>query len=347
MPTSPGIALRNFLVKLLHWEYWPFGILQFPAIIYWLWLSLKARSLFFFTGSNPGIEYGGMMGESKFDVLRKVPPGVAARTIRIEVPATAAQVIKQIADAGLTFPVIFKPDLGERGWMVKRIKDADDIEAYLNRIRIPFLAQEFIDLPLEFGLFYARHPNETTGKITSLAGKEMLHVTGDGKKTLQHLILANARARIQWRTLQQTFKENLDRVLLPGEKVELVSIGNHCLGTKFLDRSDLITPGLTASFDNISHQIEGFYFGRFDLRTANENDLREGRVKVMELNGVGAEPAHIYQPGYSFWKAVRVLLHHWRLIYRISMTNAESGFRFPSWTEGVRMYHKMKEAQRP
>jgi hypothetical protein len=346
MSTTSGIALRNFFVKLFHWEYWPFGILQFPAMVYWLWLSLKARSLFFFTASNPGIEYGGMMGESKFDVLRMVPPEVAARTIRIEVPATAGYVMQQMAAAQLAFPVIFKPDLGERGWLVKKIKGPDDIEAYLNQIRIPFLIQEFIDLPMEFGLFYVRHPDEAKGRITSLAGKKMLHVTGDGKSTLRQLILASARARIQWKKLQHTFRESLNRVLMPGEKIELVSIGNHCLGTKFLDRTDLITPELEASFDRISRRIEGFYYGRFDLRAASVDHLREGRVKVMELNGVGAEPAHIYQPGFSFWKAVRVLLRHWHMIYRISMTNAQRGYRFPSWGEGVKMYHKMKAALR-
>jgi hypothetical protein len=346
MSTTSGIALRNFFVKLFHWEYWPFGILQFPAMVYWLWLSLKARSLFFFTGSNPGIEYGGMMGESKFDVLRMVPPEVAARTIRIEVPATAGYVMQQMAAVQLAFPVIFKPDLGERGWMVKKIEKPDDVEVYLSQIRTPFLVQEFIDLPMEFGLFYVRHPDEASGEITSLAGKEMLRVTGDGKTTLRQLILANARARIQWKTLQHTFRETLDRTVPPAEKIELVNIGNHCLGTKFLDRTDLITPELVASFDRISHHIEGFYYGRFDLRAASVDDLQKGRVKVMELNGVGAEPAHIYQPGYSFWEAVRVLLRHWRLIYRISMTNAQRGFRFPTWNEGVRMYHKMKEARR-
>ncbi len=346
MPSSYGITLRNFFFKLTHWEHWPFGILQFPVMLYWLWLSAKARSIFFFTGSNPGIEYGGMMGESKFDILAKVPADVAAKTIRMEWPTTAAEVLKAIENEGFSWPVIFKPDRGERGWMVKKIRSSSDIEPYLSAIKIPFLIQEFIDLPQEFGVFYVRHPAERSGQITSLVGKEMLHVIGDGKSTLQELILSNDRARIQWRVLRNTFHDDLHTIPDKDSTIELVGIGNHCLGTKFLDRTDLVTTQLVEAFDKISRRIDGFYYGRFDLRTTGVDDLRQGKVKVMELNGVGAEPAHIYQPGYSFWRAVAVMLRHWKLIYQISMYNADHGFRFPSWKEGREMYDKMKEAQR-
>jgi len=63
------IRENNFLFKLFHWEFWPFGILQGPVFLYWLWLSVRARSLLFFSASNPGILSGGMLGESKSEVL--------------------------------------------------------------------------------------------------------------------------------------------------------------------------------------------------------------------------------------------------------------------------------------
>ncbi len=59
----------NFYIKLTSWEYWPFGIVQGPFFLYWFWYSLRTRSLFFFSASNPSILMGGMMGESKFDVI--------------------------------------------------------------------------------------------------------------------------------------------------------------------------------------------------------------------------------------------------------------------------------------
>jgi hypothetical protein len=56
-------------------------------------------------------------------------------------------------------------------------------------------------------------------------------------------------------------------------------------------------------------------------------DLYEGKVKIMELNGCGAEPAHIYHPGFPLWKAMGILFTHWKNIFRISMQNHKRGSR--------------------
>src|SRR5262249_34649393 len=160
--------------------------------------------------------------------------------------------------------------------------------------------------------FYVRFPNEQHGFVNSITAKEFLYVQGDGKKTLRELILENDRARLQWNSLQKVYCDKLDDVFLEGEKVELVSIGNHCLGTKFLNGNHLITEKLSASFDRISKQLPGFYFGRYDLRCASIDDLENGKVKIMELNGCGAEPAHIYHPKASLLDGVRDLIAHWQ-----------------------------------
>ena len=285
---------------------------------------------------------GGMFGESKFDVLLKVPVGVKPKTILIRLPATRQHVVDQMAQHGMELPVIFKPDLGERGWLVKKIQSAADIDSYLTKINIPFLVQELVSLPLEFGVFYVRYPSEPKGRVTSIVGKEMLSVTGDGFMTLQELILAKDRARLQWEILRITYQNKLEDVIPRGEKIELVSIGNHCLGTKFLNANHLITEKLSASFDAISKQIEGFYFGRFDLRVASLEDLQEGRVMIMELNGCGAEPAHIYQPGSSILEATRVLFKHWSDIYRVSVENHQRGAAYLPFREARIIYKRFK-----
>jgi hypothetical protein len=332
----------NFIIKLRSWEYWPFGIVQAPAFIYWLWLSLKARSLFFFSASNPGIPTGGMFGESKFDILKKIPAAVRPKAVKVTYPTPVEDITKIIRDNQFTFPVIFKPDIGERGWMVKRIKTFDDVKNYQAGIKCDFIIQEYIDLPMEFGIFYTRYPGRAEGNVTSVTMKEMLYVEGDGKQTLKDLILAKPRAKLHWTELEQIHAARLDEVLSKGERIELVSIGNHCLGTMFLNGNHLITEKLSAVFNRISRQVEGFYFGRYDLRAASVADLEEGRVMIMELNGCGAEPAHIYHPGSSFWKAVRVLLNHFNVMYQISIANNKLGVPFLSFSEGVRMYKKFK-----
>lgn len=332
----------NFWIRLTSWEYWPFGIVQFPLFFYWVWLSIKARSVFFFSASNPGIYTGGMLGESKFDVLAMVPEAVRPAGLRVNVPATRDSVLRQIQNAGLALPLIFKPDLGERGWMVRIIRTAEDIDRYLQDIRIDFIVQELVSLPLEFGVFYVRYPDEPHGRVNSITAKEFLHVTGDGTSTLQQLILNKDRAKLQWPVLQIQYKDKLDMILSEGEKLELVSIGNHALGTTFLNGNHLITPKLNAAFDRISQQIPGFYFGRYDLRCASVEDLENGRVKILELNGCGAEPAHIYHPGASLREALRVMFRHWRDLYQVSLQNHLRGVPYISFREGLEVYKRFK-----
>ncbi len=312
----------------------------------WFRYALKERSLFYFSASNPGIPTGGMMGESKFDILQAIPSEFIPKTIFLSVPTRVEEVVQKLTDHSISFPVIFKPNLGERGWMVRRIHNEHEIDQYLNEIKVDFIIQEWVDLPLEFGVFYTRFPSQENGFVNSIAGKEFLSVTGDGIKTIQQLILEKDRARLQWKVLRKVYATRLDEILPEGKKLELVSIGNHCLGTTFLNCNHLINETLSNSFDRLSKQIEGFYFGRFDLRCASVEDLQNGKVKIVELNGCGAEPAHIYQPGTSIWVGIRVLITHWKNLYRVSRENHERGVTYLSFREGYRIFKHFRKITR-
>lgn len=271
-----------------------------------------------------------------------VPEEVKPKTILIKIPATVTEVTSAMHQSNLTFPVIFKPDMGERGWMVRRIRNEQEAAQYLAEIKIDFIVQELVDLPLEYGVFYVRFPSAPNGFVNSITGKEFLSVTGDGRKTLQELILEKDRAKIQWQSLKEVYRTQLHEVMPPGQKLELVSVGNHCLGTTFLNCNHLITDTLSASFDRISKRIEGFYFGRFDLRCASVRDLENGNVMIMELNGCGAEPAHIYHPGSSLWNAIKVLIVHWQNLYRVSRENHQRGVPYLPFVEGKRIYYDFR-----
>ena len=337
------IARSKFYIKLTNWEYWPFGILQAPIFVYWIWLSAKARSLFFFSASNPSIYSGGMLGESKKMALDLVPDEYKPLTILIRLPATVDQVLCAMVEAKLNLPVIFKPDLGERGFMVRKIHNENEIKKYLSEIPTDFLVQEFLDLPLEFGVFYARKPSETIGKVVSINSKEMLSVVGNGEDTLSQLVYKNSRAYLQDDRLRKIFTDQWNSIIPINETIELNSIGNHCLGTKFMNGKDLITPMLNDTFDILSKKVRGFYFGRYDLRCATLADLENGSFKIMELNGCGAEPAHIYQPGFSFWQALKVMFGHWRLLYEISVENHKSGVPYITFAEARKTYLRTRK----
>ena len=346
MASIKKITRSNFFIRLSSWEYWPFGIIQFPLMLYFGWLALRARSLFFFSASNPGIPMGGMFGESKFEVLQKISPEIRPKTVLVRLPASRESVAATLRENEFRFPLIFKPDLGERGHMVERINNESEMDSYLKRIRTDFLIQDLVELPLEFGIFYRRYPSQSQGEVISIIQKEMLSVTGDGRSSLRDLILEKPRAKLQWDKLKVSFRYQLDAVIPNGREIQLVDIGNHARGTKFKDGSHLITTRLSATFDSISKTLDGFYFGRFDLRCSSLEDLYEGRVRILELNGCGAEPAHIYDPDFGLVKAMGVLFRYWRDIFVISRENRQRGICYLSTREGIRYFKKFKAATR-
>ncbi len=285
---------------------------------------------------------GGMFGESKFDVLQKIPARWIPKTVLVRQPATQEDVARMINENALSYPVIFKPDIGERGFMVKRISSPAEIVNYMIGMKHDFLIQELVDYPVELGVFYKRLPQEENGEVTSVVMKEMLAVTGDGHSSLADLILQSERAKLQWPVLRETYRQKLSDVLAKGERCEIVSIGNHCLGTKFLNGNALITPELNNVFDSLSKKIDGFFFGRYDLRCKSIDHLRNGDFLVLELNGCGAEPAHIYDPDFPLIKAVTTLIDHWKTIFVIARQNQVLGYRFLPLKNAIAYYHIFK-----
>lgn len=335
---------RARLIRLKSWEYWPFSVVYIPVFVYWLWLSLKARSFFFFSAANPSIESGGMLGESKIDILDMIDDAYKPLTVFIKRGLTEALLSVRFSNANLAFPVIAKPNAGERGWGVEKIDTMESLQHYHQRSPLDYLIQEYVDYPLELGVFYYRKPNERQGTISSIVQKEFLSVTGNGQKNLAELIQANDRAVLQWDLLKIKYAKSLNLVLPIGKKMTLVTIGNHCLGTKFLDANHLITLELTTVFDQISLKIDGFYYGRYDLRCSSLHDLYQGKnIKIMELNGAGAEPAHIYDPGFSIWEGWKVLLHHWKVLYQISVLNHKNGTPYMRFPQARAIWKRIKE----
>jgi hypothetical protein len=79
-------------------------------------------------------------------------------------------------------------------------------------------------------------------------------------------------------------------------------------------------------FDDLSHYTNHFYYGRYDIKCASVEDLKEGKnFYILEYNGCGAEPHHIYGDGNTLLQAYAILLQHWKVLYRISKYNHTHG----------------------
>lgn len=323
-----------FWVRLTNWEYWPWQIVYIPIFIYWLWCGLKTRAIFWINAVNPGFEYGGIIGSSKKAILDKIPAQFRPKTILVKSGTPILEIFDRLQQNEIEFPLIIKPDIGERGFHVELVDNRSELEQYLASTAEDHLLQEYLDLPLELGIFYYRLPIEPKGKVTSVVEKSLLTVTGDGKSTLRQLMQQDTRALQQINRLAATGKIDFASILAKDERRLLEPIGNHIRGTTFLDATHLINEQLNGVFNDLATQIEGFYYGRFDIRCASIKALYKGDFKVMEVNGAASEPAHIYAPNYPISKGYQVLFQHWRALYRISVLNHEKGVPYMSFKTG-------------
>jgi hypothetical protein len=189
---------------------------------------------------------------------------------------------------------------------------------------------------LEFGVFYVRGPGESRGRILSITEKQLPSITGDGRSTLEELILNDANTIGMARFHLRRHADRLYHVPAYAQMVRLGDCGSHCRGARFYDGGALLTPELERAIDDIAARFDGFCFGRFDLRVPSREALMRGEgIKILELNGVTSEVTHIYDPGVSLIEAYRALFGQWRLAFEIGAENAARGARVSSLAELV------------
>lgn len=317
-----------FFVKVFNYEYWPWWLFYLPMTPYWLYQAIRAKSLTFFTAVNPGIEAGGFYGEHKTEIMKHISPEYLAKTIFIPFGTGFETLSKLLIDNSLQYPIIGKPNVGERGTSVAKIHSEAELRQYHEAANADYLIQEFITYSIELGVLFSRMPNEKVGKVSSVTLKEFLSVTGDGKSTIEELVLQNTRARFQLDALQKRLGNGMQEILPLGENRLLEPIGNHCRGTKFVNANHLINSQLHEVFTEVSESFDGFFYGRFDMKVSSIEDLYEGKnIRVMELNGVSSDPGHIYDPRYYLWQAYIDLMWHWKRATDISILNQKNGVK--------------------
>lgn len=314
------------------WEFWPPWLVYPPVIGYVVWLACRHRKLTVFTAANPGIEAGGWVGESKRAILGAFPAGTPEIARFAAIPADKSAEQRFVLGRAfmerehLDFPIVLKPDVGERGQGVAVIRDATAAVDYLRRCTEPIIAQEYVG-GREFGLFYARRPGEPRGRIISITAKHLPTVCGDGVRSLEELILDDDRTVCMAPFFLRKLADRLGEIPLAGDVVGLSDLGTHCRGAMFGDgRGEVWSEILEAKLDALTRRFPGFCFGRFDVRTPSAEALRErGEFKVLELNGVTSECTHVYEPGGSLWDGWRVLCGQWRLAFEIGAGNHANG----------------------
>lgn len=338
------MRIKKFFQRLTNWELWNFYVLYLPIVPVWLWNCLRSRSFWYFTTSNPTITFGGFEGEGKKEMYDQLPSHLYPRTLFIMHDLPWEEVKKRIAGAGFSYPFIVKPDVGMKGILFRKIDSEDQLQKYHERIPVEYIVQDLVDLPVEVSVFYYRHPAEQKGVVSGFIHKELLHVKGDGQHNLRQLIEQHPRAKFRMEEMQHRHGHRFDRIPEKDEIFFLSYAGNHNRGAHFTNLYKEIDEQLLSVFDSISHYNGQFFYGRYDIKTTSIEDLKQGKnFLILEYNGCGAEPNHIYDCGMSLFAAYAELLKHWRALYRISRYNHRQGIPYWPFKKGL---HYLREARR-
>jgi hypothetical protein len=309
------------------WEFWPSWLVYIPVVLWILLLGLRHRRLTAFSACNPMMGHAsGLCGESKARILTPLtenfPEAVPAwRLLSYGAEGFDPAVAKASAQDLGGYPLVIKPNQGQRGRAVAVVRSDADLTEYLSAVppgpESQVLLQRFA-AGQEFGVLIYKDPDTHKARILSINEKQFPIVIGDGERSLAELVEADARGALIAPTLWKERSELMQSIPAKAETVQLVEIGAHCRGTTFLDARHLITPELEAWAERVFEAMPGFNIGRADLRCASADDLARGvGLQVLEVNGVTSEPAHIYHPGARLIDGYRALFQHWRLCFAL------------------------------
>lgn len=279
------------------------------------------------------MEFAGFEGENKTEMYEQLPQKYYPKTLFICANEKFHDLVERLAIEGFEYPFVVKPQIGMHAMMFRKVHNVQQLKRYHDFTDINYMVQTWIDLPMEFSVFHIRYPGEKKGQVTGFILKDYLAVTGDGKSTLLELIHQHPKARYREEEMKRKHTRCLNVVVPKGEKYYLSIAGNHNRGARFINLHKQIDERLCNVFDKISNEAGEFYFGRYDLKCTSIEDLKAGRnIAILEFNGAGAEPNHIYDCGMSYWNALKIINQHWNHLYNISRINYKRGI--PHWSFG-------------
>lgn len=333
--------------KIAPAERLPAWIFYAPVVLFWLIQAMRYRSLTLPTIANPCMKAGGLWGESKSELMKVLQGDLKewlANYVTVQIQRNDvnrdqvfATLQERMHENGFQYPLVLKPDVGWQGYGVRKIENDMQLRKYLQAFPLgeTLIAQEVISWPGEAGIYYIRMPNESTGTVTSLTFRYFPHVIGDGVSTVRKLILQDPRTRfkhylhfgINSRHLGLP-SELLNSIPMIGEVVRLSFIGSIRTGGLYQDASAYITPTLNDCIAQIAHALPEFYIGRFDVRFSSVESLQQGKqFKIIEINGAGSEPIHIWDPATPLTHAYRELFRYQSTLFKIAEQNRRRGYK--------------------
>lgn len=335
-PAHPAIdANPSAVAKCSMLEQMPKWLICIPLTLQWLWLSIRYQSLTLPTVANPDITAGGLVGEGKLEYFESMGPiALSATAAYCALPNTRSYTSHELQSilnhAGLSFPVIAKPDVGLCGHGVRLVATAHELLSYLAAFPEDetVVLQQYLAQDGEAGIFYVRDPDADAGSIIGLALRSFPRITGDGRHSIAELIAADPRAQRLLRSTKHQSSYDPDRLPAANEMVRLATIGSTRVGGLYADGRKHITPELNSAIDAIARDMPNFYFGRFDVRFDSLEQLAAGRAfSIMEINGAGSEAIQAWDPNTSVIAGFATIFRKQRILFAIGNALRRKGFK--------------------
>ena len=333
-----SLTLKQRWIRLTHWEYWSMWALYIPLAPCYLFHSISSGGIGFFSRTNPAMPSGGMGLMDKEDMYNLLPEGTFPNTTYYQSEKDFESICLWLAQNNSQFPVVVKPAKGCRGRGVDIIHSQDELHDAMATCQEKMVLQALIPFTKEVGIFYVKLPSEERGRITGIVEKKGIQITGDGTHSVRDFIKQSERYSLHLNQLEKDSSLNLEEILPFGTTKELSSIGNHARGATFFDVTTQNSVQLERVIDAISKKIEGFYYGRFDIKFESWDLLEEGKAySIVELNGANSEPTHVYDAKHSYFFALREFNKHWKLMAKISRENKSVCAVLP-WRKALQLF---------
>lgn len=340
------LTLKYWIQKQITPEFWSMVRFYLPLIPVYLYYAAKNRSLTYFTNVNPVIPFSGLFGESKFEILQLFPKDTVPKTLFLKQGDELEIGVQWLKSNNLSFPIVAKPNIGERGDGVLFINDLEALSAFYFNLKSDYLLQEAITYQNEYGIFIAKNPDTGKVKVLSITGKAFLSVTGNGTDTIEDLLSQTLRGWLQLNRLQKEIPEIL-KVIPPKGKIEKVgTVGNHCLGTTFIDNNHLITKELETQLTTLFQKATGLHYGRLDIKANSMAEMvAKGKFSILEMNGVSSEPGLAFDPTYSLIKSYSTVIKHLKVQSEVSKSLLKKGYLPSSLADTLTLlgdYHQLQ-----
>ncbi len=306
--------------RLTNWELWPFNLIYAPIGPLWLWYAAKAKAFWWFTPANPTLTFAGFEGEGKKEMYDQLPEGSYPKTIYVTPQMSFTEVKASVEQKGFSYPICVKPQVGLKGLLFRKVDSEQKLQVYHQGVPLDYVVQEMVEAPLEVSVFYYRHPDKEKGVISGFIQKDMMHVIGDGETSLWNLILQHPKAAHRLEEMRIKHEAFLNEIIPANQKYILTHAANLNRGARFTNLKSLIDEQLLSHFDPLSHRCQ-WYYGRYDIKCNSIEELKEGKFIILEFNGAGAEPNHVYNCNASWVTALKEFALHWKVLYQIGKYN--------------------------